>query len=99
MHGAHGQAHGQSIRSVTGGVPVVRMSTCVGGCLQHLEGDMIIGHCAVHWSIHSFIHSQSVNTCLVLSTCGTVLFLGIKLNRTDMLCTHRVYVILREREN
>lgn len=51
--------------------------TCVSGYFQCFKGDIIIGHCALHWSIYLFI--QSVNTYLPFSIWGIVLCLGIQL--------------------
>lgn len=35
------------------------MCIYVGRYLHHFEDDIIIGHCALHWTIHLFIHSVS----------------------------------------
>lgn len=47
------------VKSRCGSVPTVCMYMCVSGSLQYFEDDIIIGHCALHWSIHSFIFSVS----------------------------------------
>lgn len=47
------------VKSRCDSVPIVCIYMCVSGSLQYFEDGIIIGHCALHWSIHSFICSVS----------------------------------------
>lgn len=78
-----------------GGMPIVYTYMC-GGYLQHFETDMIIGPCALHWSIHSFIQSVNIFSLKYLRHCCMWAY-NCKQDRHG-LCIHRANILVRERE-